>query len=124
MRSHAVYAPDGMGMGRGELRTVPAETSDAGLDPVGRMMLEAVLPHERHDDGLVHSHGWAVSPTGGATPRESGSYFCPHFSTRSDRADANAMETAARGAPLGAAAVTECYDDGLVHNHHWAATKL
>jgi hypothetical protein len=49
------------------------------------------MSNDRHDDGLVHSHGWATEP-----PRP------------------------ARQPPRVIPAPTEDRDDGLVHSHGWA----
>ena len=61
MRSQPVYAPDGMGMaGRDPERAAVGLTASTH-DPVLRQLMEVVLPHDRHDDGLVHNHHWAVT---------------------------------------------------------------
>ncbi len=63
--------------------------------------------HEMHDDGLVHSHGWAMEP-----PPPVGQLLRP----------ANDDRRAA--APDIAAAMStkqdDAHDDGLVHHHGWA----
>jgi hypothetical protein len=56
------------------------------------------MNHDHHDDGLVHSHGWATEP-----PPPVGKLLRP---------------AAARIATTRAAEADD--DDGLVHHHGWA----
>ena len=56
------------------------------------------MNHDHHDDGLVHSHGWAKEP-----PPSVGELLRP---------------AAARVATTTAADAD--HDDGLVHHHGWA----
>lgn len=86
MRSTALYAPDGM--------------TGAGM----------VRVEDRHDDGLVHNHAWAMSgkfdTVAKAVPgrmASNASFVAPARVDRSVHAD-------------------DRYDDGLVHNHHWAVS--
>ena len=63
MRPTPLYAADGFATGRHGDNAVrryegAAEGASSGVE---RLTIEAVLAHERHDDGLVHSHGWALS---------------------------------------------------------------
>jgi hypothetical protein len=55
---------------------------------------------DNHDDGLVHSHGWATEP-----PPSIGELLRP-------AAARVATTTATRD---------EAHDDGLVHGHGWAS---
>jgi hypothetical protein len=55
-----------------------------------------------HDDGLVHSHGWATEPpppAAGAQRRTQGTI--PHPTQRPE----------------------DHFDDGLVHSHGWACSE-
>lgn len=64
------------------------------------------MDHDNHDDGLVHSHGWAAEP-----PPSVGMLLRP----------ANDTGTAARDAARDAAGnQDEIHDEGLVHSHGWA----
>jgi hypothetical protein len=61
---------------------------------------------DMHDDGLVHSHGWATEP-----PPSIGALLRPANDDGCMPAPANDI-----------AAVTQddAHDDGLVHQHGWA----
>src|SRR3954447_26704468 len=87
------YAPDGFTSGRHSDAAVRRyEGASEGVS--SRVIIEAVLAHERHDDGLVHSHGWARTETA----------FGPL--SRPFRTDAPSDNH---------------HDDGLVHAHAWAS---
>lgn len=58
------------------------------------------MNHDQHDDGLVHSHGWATEP-----PPSVGELLRP---------------AAARIATT-KATEKDGHDDGLVHRHGWAS---
>ena len=58
------------------------------------------MNHDHHDDGLVHSHGWATEP-----PPSVGELLRP---------------ATARVATTRAVTPDELQDDGLVHAHGWA----
>lgn len=66
------------------------------------------MDHDNHDDGLVHSHGWAAEP-----PPSIGQLL----RSAADARPAAARDTAMPKAPPGEAA----HDDGLVHGHDWAS---
>ncbi|HQT79882.1 MAG TPA: hypothetical protein PLD10_22800 [Rhodopila sp.] len=119
MNSYPLYAPDGM--------RVAGATSDHFADmrrsgsagtpfSTVRERMGVVLPHERHDDGLVHNHAWAV--TTAHRPRETGAGY---FETAAMPATAGSSPTT-RAHAFDRAQLDERYDDGLVHNHHWAVT--
>jgi hypothetical protein len=57
------------------------------------------MDHDMHDDGLVHTHGWATEPP-------------PSVGELLRRAEA-APRAATR-------IIEEAHDDGLVHGHGWA----
>jgi len=59
------------------------------------------MSHDDHDDGLVHSHGWATEPP----PAMSGM-------RRRHAGAGNAFPTTRPA--------DEPFDDGLVHSHGWA----
>ncbi len=89
MRSIPLYAPDGMsGGGRYAERfddglvhnhhwavtsddAYPADNQGSAIEhgqrwgavPTPQSRRHAAPAHDRHDDGLVHNHGWAVSGT-------------------------------------------------------------
>ncbi|HYZ22116.1 MAG TPA: hypothetical protein VE690_08165 [Rhodopila sp.] len=94
--SPSLHTPDGMRTGSHDLRQ-------------GRLA-GTVLAHERHDDGLVHNHAWAVT-TNDSGGRAEGGYF-----------DAAAMQAQAGRGMDAAVSMDDRYDDGLVHNHRWAMT--
>ena len=56
------------------------------------------MDHDTHDDGLVHSHGWATEP-----PPSVGELLRP---------------AAAR---IATTTEQDGHDDGLVHGHGWAS---
>jgi hypothetical protein len=62
---------------------------------------------DMHDDGLVHSHGWATEP-----PPSVGMLLRPANDDRR-AAEPPVIETA-RTPP------EDGHDDGLVHSHGWA----
>jgi hypothetical protein len=98
MRSTPLYAPDGMAGTRGAPQ---------------RFSFDAVQAHERHDDGLVHNHNWAVTADIGAMAGLGETSFIPTFTGSSE---------AARSRDHGTPQAHDRYDDGLVHNHDWAVT--
>jgi hypothetical protein len=61
-----------------------------------------------HDDGLVHSHGWAKEP-----PPAIGALLRP---ANDDRRGVHAPDIAAAMATK----QDDIHDDGLVHGHAWA----
>jgi hypothetical protein len=61
---------------------------------------------DMHDDGLVHSHGWATEP-----PPSIGTLLRPAHDDGRNPAPAN--DTAA-------VMQDDAHDDGLVHHHGWA----
>jgi hypothetical protein len=63
---------------------------------------------DSHDDGLVHSHGWAMEP-----PPSVGRLL---RSANDDGRIANPDVARAM-----AAKQDEAHDDGLVHGHDWAS---
>jgi hypothetical protein len=66
------------------------------------------MDHDNHDDGLVHSHGWATEP-----PPSVGHLLRPANDRRIDGPDiARAMSTKQ----------DDGHDDGLVHGHDWASS--
>ncbi len=67
------------------------------------------MDHDMHDDGLVHSHGWATEP-----PPSVGMLLRPAND------DGPAGNLVARAM---AAKQDEAHDDGLVHGHDWASTE-
>lgn len=62
---------------------------------------------DMHDDGLVHSHGWATEP-----PPSVGLLLRP--------ANDECRTTAKAAAPT-VPAQMDGHDDGLVHGHDWAS---
>jgi len=66
------------------------------------------MDDDMHDDGLVHSHGWATEP-----PPSIGQLLRPaHDDGRGATPDiARAMSVKQ----------DEAHDDGLVHGHGWAS---
>jgi hypothetical protein len=67
------------------------------------------MDHDQHDDGLVHSHGWATEP-----PPSVGMLLRP----ANDDRPAQPANDVARAM---AAKQDEGHDDGLVHGHDWAS---
>ncbi|MGG5822521.1 hypothetical protein [Falsiroseomonas sp. HW251] len=67
------------------------------------------MDHDQHDDGLVHSHGWATEP-----PPSVGMLLRP---ANDDRLPDNLVARAT------AARQDEDHDDGLVHGHGWASSE-
>jgi hypothetical protein len=63
---------------------------------------------DSHDDGLVHSHGWAMEP-----PPCVGQLLRPGIE---DRHAANPDVAQAMSAKQ-----DDAHDDGLVHAHDWAS---
>ena len=57
------------------------------------------MSNDDHDDGPVHSHGWAAEPM---PWREA---------------------TQAEAEPRRITMADDCYDDGLVHEHGWACSE-
>jgi hypothetical protein len=141
MRSTPLYAADGFATGRHSDAAVhryegAAEGTSSRMD---RLTIEAVLAHERHDDGLVHSHGWALSETMEGPARPAPRIEFRTAASADDRyddglvhshdwakADVMPCPSTRQAAPRGTVAVMthsdDRYDDGLVHNHHWAAS--
>jgi hypothetical protein len=68
------------------------------------------MDHDMHDDGLVHSHGWATEP-----PPSIGMLLRP----ANDTGPVQAAEIA-RGMT---AMQDEGHDEGLVHGHGWASAQ-
>lgn len=99
MRPTPVYQPDGM--------------TTAGFD-YDRFTFVAVQAHERHDDGLVHNHNWAVSTSADAKEN--------YRSTRPSQMDGGWTEVV-RLEGYSGSHHDDRYDDGLVHNHHWAVSE-
>lgn len=64
---------------------------------------------DMHDDGLVHSHGWATEP-----PPSVGMLLRPANDDRRVPAPANDVAAAM------AVKQDADHDDGLVHHHGWA----
>jgi hypothetical protein len=93
-----VYQPDGM--------------TSAGFD-YDRFTFVGVHAHERHDDGLVHNHNWAVSKSDDAMES--------FRAARSSSVLAGWTEVG-RFADDSSDRQDDRYDDGLVHNHEWAVT--
>src|SRR5689334_11946277 len=92
MRPTPFYIADGFGSGRHKVSAVRRhEGAPEGV--AGRGTIEVVLAHERHDDGLVHSHGWATGEMKVGPLR--------HRLQMDDLRRAR-------------------HDDGLVHGHAWA----
>ncbi|WP_137179626.1 hypothetical protein [Roseomonas sp. AR75] len=58
------------------------------------------MNHDQHDDGLVHSHGWATEPPPSVGDILRG--LAPREATR---------------------IIEEAHDDGLVHGHGWACSE-
>ncbi len=65
---------------------------------------------DMHDDGLVHSHGWATEP-----PPSIGQLLRPANDDRRSAAPANDVAAAM------AMKQDDMHDDGLVHGHDWAS---
>jgi hypothetical protein len=63
------------------------------------------MDHHDHDDGLVHSHGWATEP-----PPSIGMLLRPANDVAGARPDIAAAMN-----------VKQDHDDGLVHGHAWAS---
>jgi hypothetical protein len=63
---------------------------------------------DMHDDGLVHSHGWATEP-----PPSVGMLLRP--------ANENRRVHAPEIADAMSVAQDDGHDDGLVHTHDWAS---
>ncbi len=70
------------------------------------------MDHDNHDDGLVHSHGWATEP-----PPSVGMLLRPANDDRPAGTPANDVARAM------AAKQDEGHDDGLVHGHDWASSE-
>jgi formaldehyde-activating enzyme involved in methanogenesis len=107
MHSQILYAPDGMRMA--------GATGASNGKSVASSHMAVVLPHERHDDGLVHNHTWA-SREAHHRPDVGAGYFAAPATQVSA---AEPMPHAHTGS-----AAEDRYDDGLVHNHNWAVTRL
>ncbi len=137
MRSTPMFAPEGFASGRHADAAVRRfEGAAEGVATVESIRLEAVLPHDRHDDGLVHSHGWALSEmTAGPVRRAlrintpSADHYDDGLVHSHDWASHRAMP--APGARPNAWSLPlvmlrrrsdAFHDDGLVHNHDWAVT--
>jgi hypothetical protein len=60
------------------------------------------MSHDQHDDGLVHSHGWATEPPPSIGEMLRGVEAAPRAATRM---------------------IEEGPDDGLVHGHGWACSE-
>ena len=140
MRSTPFFAADGFATGRhGDNAVRRYEGAAEGASfKLERLTIEAVLAHERHDDGLVHSHGWALSemlegPARPAAPRIEYRTAASAEDRYDDglvhshdwaKADVMPCPTTRRAEPRLMAVVSanddDRYDDGLVHNHHWA----
>lgn len=136
MRPTPFYAPDGFASGRHSDAAVRRyEGAAEGVATTDRV-IEAILAHERHDDGLVHSHGWAQSEMMTGPSRRA-----LRAGHRSDQQHddglvhghdwASARATPAprpRGNNWGLPLVMlarrseDWHDDGLVHNHDWAVS--
>ena len=144
MRPTPCYAPDGFASARYSDAAVRRyEGASEGVATTDRVMLEAVLAHERHDDGLVHSHGWALSETM-AGPGAGISRPTLRAEVRRVQADDRFDDGLVHGHAWAHAASSQAprprpnawsvplamlnrrsedrYDDGLVHNHDWAVT--
>ena len=135
MRPTPFYAPDGFAIGRHSDAAVRRfEGATEGV--AARVIIDAVLAHERHDDGLVHSHGWARSETMFGPLSRAFRIGSPTDNLHDDglvhgHAWASAEKTPAPqprptiwGLPLAMLArrADDRYDDGLVHNHEWAVS--
>lgn len=118
MRMTPLHAPDGMtSAGGSSVRFAGVARHYAPVNGGGLAGFDFVQAHERDDDGLVHNHAWAASenaeadgPTG---QREAGDgYFgaMPMVASRRHAATTQRKHDAD-------------YDDGLVHNHAWAASE-
>jgi hypothetical protein len=142
MRSTPLFAADGFATGRhGDNAVRRYEGAAEGASsPMERLTIEAVLAHERHDDGLVHSHGWALSEMMAGPARPEPRIEFRTAASADDRyddglvhshdwakADVMPCPTTRQAAPRAVFAFTthadDRYDDGLVHNHHWATSS-
>jgi hypothetical protein len=93
MRLNPLYAPDGL--------------IGAGRSDVGRS-------GERFDDGLVHNHHWAVTADEAYPSQDQGSVTEYGRSTGFEASPFRSVGTTVLA--------HDHHDDGLVHNHHWAAS--
>ncbi len=135
MRPTPLYAPDGFASARHSDAAVRRyEGASEGV--ADRVVLEAVLAHERHDDGLVHSHGWAKietmfgplsrsfdNPAAGISRHDDGLVH-EHAWASAAATPAPQPRPNSWGLPLAMLRrrSDDRYDDGLVHNHDWAVT--
>jgi len=136
MRPTPFHAPDGFGSGRHSDAAVRRyEGASEGVATTARIDLDAVLAHERHDDGLVHSHAWALSEMSAGPLRRALRINLPSDERHDDglvhgHAWASAATPAPQprpnnwGLPLAMLQrrADDRYDDGLVHNHSWAVS--
>jgi hypothetical protein len=93
--------------------------TSAGGDPErfrpGYRQAHVVRAEDRHDDGLVHNHGWAMSGTSNTVAMAaSGGTFATMAFSGSAKAD--------RFSGHDAVWTEDRHDDGLVHNHEWAVS--
>lgn len=102
MQPSPLFSPDGMNLTSRNSMDLPVHavrTEGATL----RERMAIVLPHERDDDGLIHSHAWASTANPGPS--------CP------DRQQAAQLRH-----HMEVVLPHERHDDGLVHGHRWAAS--
>ncbi|HEX2943908.1 MAG TPA: hypothetical protein VHO91_22820 [Rhodopila sp.] len=112
MQSTPLYAPDGMRVSGSAPVDLRRGSAGAPFSAV-RERMDVVLPHDRHDDGLVHAHAWAVTTADRPCDSRTG-YFETAVAPIARSATAN---------PAGSFAhMDDRYDDGLVHNHDWAVS--
>jgi hypothetical protein len=108
MRSIPLYAPDGMTSTRGNLQRFAGNKRDY-------MLADVVRVEDRHDDGLVHNHGWAMS---GESDTAARAVPGGTFSTAPFAGSATVDRFRARDTVW----AEDRHDDGLVHNHEWAVS--
>ena len=76
---------------------------------------DAAQPEDRHDDGLVHNHGWAVSGKFDTVAKavSGGTFSITAFPGSTKARQLHDHE---------AVQANDHHDDGLVHNHEWAVS--
>ena len=105
MRPTLLFAPEGSTSGRsGDPAVCSHEGATEGVVASDCAIPGVVLAGQRDDDGLVHSHTLAQADVLPEPPARANAWSVPL-----------AMLIRRR---------SERYDDGLVHNRHWAATAV
>jgi hypothetical protein len=108
MRSTPLHAPNGVTNARGDTERF------AGIRK-NYAPADGTRAEDRHDDGLVHNHGWAVSGKFDTVAKAvSGGTFSisafPGSTKPRELQDHEAVQA------------NDHHDDGLVHNHEWAVS--